>query len=61
MSLYDRVRDGNGWFTHAWSPAILFALRWKLHNDYKLFSQSSITLPFLFTLPFKFFYAPVQS
>ena len=20
MSLYDRVRDGNGWFPHAWSP-----------------------------------------
>ena len=23
MSLYDRVRDGNGWFPHSWSPTNL--------------------------------------
>ena len=26
-SLYDRVRDGNGWFAAAWSPEILFTLK----------------------------------
>ena len=35
VSLYDRVRDGNGWFPHAWSPTNSFAVRSKLHNDYK--------------------------
>ena len=25
MSLYDRVRDGNGWFPHAWPPEILMS------------------------------------
>ena len=42
-SLYDRVRDGNGWFPLAWSPTNLsFAvtdysrlqlIRWRLHKD----------------------------
>ena len=58
MSLFDRVRDGNGSFPHAWSPANLrFVLlaHSKLHNDYKL-ALSSTT--FLFALPFIF--APVE-
>ena len=41
VSLYDRVRDGNGWFTYSWTPANSFALRWKLHNDYKLYASST--------------------
>ena len=51
--LYDRVRDGNGWFTCDWPPTnfssadfLLFkasAIRWRLH---KIFSSMLLILRF---------------
>ena len=43
VSLYDRVRDGNGCFPHSWSPASLFSVvsnrRW-----YLLYPESCIRI-----------------
>ena len=50
MSLYDRVRDGNGCFPHAWSPANSF-IRWRLHSNNK--TNAFINFPLLR------FFAPV--
>ena len=44
MSLYDRVRDGNGWFPHAWSPRNLWFNFWSSFTPpVSLYPESCIT------------------
>ena len=46
MSLYDRVRDGNGCFPHDWSPTNSFirAVHSKLHSNNKLNAFINLSL-----------------
>ena len=44
MSLFDRVRDGNGSFPHAWSPTILLWLSIARIARTKLYAESYIRL-----------------
>ena len=53
MSLYDRVRDGNGCFPHDWSPTNSFirAVHSKLHSNNKLNAFINLSLCFVFFAP----------
>ena len=57
MSLYDRVRDGNGCFPHAWSPRMLLLLSQSLEISRTLSCSESCIKIINFVIILTFCYA----